>query len=138
MINNFKRDWPELSVTVLCDTDFLVALYIAEDLNHAKANEILNKYNSFIVTNITFYEVLTVLSRKLEQLIAIKILNQIQKDFSNILIFDQGWELEVYKIYTSFEKKNISFFDCACLFLATENNFKIASFDKFYPSDLLA
>lgn len=89
MINNFKRDWPELSVTVLCDTDFLVALYIAEDSNHAKANEILNKYNSFIVTNITFYEVLTVLSRKLEQLIAIKILNQIQKDFSNILIFDQ-------------------------------------------------
>lgn len=90
MINNFKRDWPELSVKVLCDTDFLVALYITEDLNHAKANEILNKYNSFIVTNITFYEVSTVLSRKLEQLIAMKILNQIQKDFSNILIFDQG------------------------------------------------
>ena len=110
MINNFKKDESELSATVLCDTDFLVTLYITEDSNHAKANEILNKYSSFIVTNITFYEVLTVLSRKLEQLIAIKILNQIQKNFSNVLIFDQGRELEVYKIYASFKKKEYFIF----------------------------
>ncbi len=58
--------------------------------------------------------------------------------FNKPIIFDYKWENDIYRLYNSFEKKNISFFDCACLHYAKIVKAKVVSFDKFYPPEILA
>lgn len=127
-----------ITKTVLCDADFLIALCIVNEPNHELAKEILAKYNHFVVLNITFYEVATVLSRKLIQPEAVDTLERIQEAFCNVIYFLPINEFQTFKLYKSFTKKNISFFDCACSITARNNDFLIASFDKFYPLQILA
>ena len=125
------------SQTVLCDTDFLIALHLENDSTHLRAKEIFSNYSYFVVLDITFWEIATVLSRKLNQDQAILTLEFIQKNFSNVIKFQPAHEVQVFQLYKSYSKKNISFFDCACLVYATQNNYQIASFDQFYPKDTL-
>lgn len=124
---------------ILCDADFIIALLLDTDSNHAKALELYNKFefNQFFVMNITLYEVATVLSRLLPQFEAIEVLSLVRQKFDNPVIFDPKWENSVYELYKTFTKKNISFFDCGCLIFAKKVNAKIASFDSFYPVELL-
>ena len=124
--------------TILCDTDFLVALHLETDSTHSRAKEIFSKYDNFIVLDITFWELATVLSRKLNQDQAILTLEFIQSNFSNTFNFNKMQEFQTFKLYKSFDKKNISFFDCACMTVAKQNDYLIASFDKFYPTEILA
>ena len=123
--------------TVLCDTDFLISLHLETDSTHLKAKEIFSKYTDFVVLDITFWELATVLSRKLNQDQAILTLEFIQKNFPNTINFLAVHELLAFKLYKSYTKKNISFFDCACLVYAKQNDCLIASFDKFYPNNIL-
>jgi predicted nucleic acid-binding protein len=122
---------------VLCDTDFLISLYVVEDSTHKIANELYIKCDECYVMNITLYEVATVLSRKLDQNLAVKIFNKIKSDFTNIVRISEEIEELVYYNFNKSKNKNQSFFDLACLVTAIENGYKIASFDKFYPSELL-
>ncbi len=124
---------------ILCDSDFLVALLIEEDSNHTKAIEILqqNIACKFIYSNLTKYELMTVLSRKLPQNIAVQAFELFQKTFVDEFIFDRKLELQIIEFYKKSKNKNQSFFDIACLFLAEDYNCKIASFDKFYPTEIL-
>ncbi len=129
-----------MTTKILCDADFLIGLYLNADSNHDKANLILEQFKStceFVVLNLTRYEFATVLSRKLPQANAIEIYKQFQKDFQNEVWFEKKYEEDVLEIYNSFDKKNISFFDCACLYIARVLNCKIASFDSFYPAEIL-
>lgn len=125
---------------ILCDTDFFVALLIADDMNNDKAMKIIQKYSSweFVYSNLTKYELMTVLSRKLDQKNAVKALNLFEDTFQNMFEFDALLESEIISFYKQSINKNQSFFDVTCLIIAKKNNYKIASFDKFYPSDLLA
>ena len=125
---------------ILCDTDFFVALLIADDTNNDKAMKIIQKYSSweFVYSNLTKYELMTVLSRKLDQKNAVKALNLFEDTFQNMFEFDALLESEIISFYKQSINKNQSFFDITCLIIAKKNNYKIASFDKFYPSDLLA
>ena len=125
---------------IICDTDFIIGLYLEQDSNHSKAITIYNKYSqshNLIILNLTKYEVATVLSRKLPQELAIAINTEFLNTFTQEIFFEKAWEVEVYNLFNSFQKKNISFFDCVCLIYAKKVNAKIASFDQFYPKDLL-
>jgi predicted nucleic acid-binding protein len=124
---------------ILCDADFLIALFVQDDSNHKKAFEIYNSFDSsyFVFTNLAIYETATVLSRKLEHDDAIFTLESIRNRFCNPIVFDTKWESDIFDIFNSYSKKNISFFDCSCLFIAQKFNYKIASFDKFYPKEIL-
>jgi predicted nucleic acid-binding protein len=122
---------------VLCDTDFIISLFLNEESTHDKAVQIFGNQYEFYALNITMYEVATVLSRKLQQPEAIENLESVQNLFTKIMRITEEDETEIYKLYKSFSKKNISFFDCACQVVATNNNMKIASFDKFYAAELL-
>ena len=122
---------------VLCDADFLIALYIDKDSNHQQAQDIYSECNNFSILNITFYEVATVLSRLFDHQLAKETLKDMKELFTNVIIFDQGMEDKTYENYYSYNKKNISFFDCACLVTAQKYGYKIASFDKFYPNEIL-
>jgi predicted nucleic acid-binding protein len=123
---------------VLCDTDFIISLYLSEETTHAKAVQIFSGDCEFFVLNITLYEVATVLSRKLPQPQAIENLESIQSFFVNVIKLSTDDESQTFDLYKSFSKKNISFFDCACQVVATKNKMKIASFDKFYDPKILA
>ena len=123
---------------VLCDTDFLISLFITNEPNYVLANSIFDKYDKFFVLNITFYEVATVLSRKLTQSEAIEILCRMRNTFVDIIKLSDQEEQITFDLYNSFTKKNISFFDCACMTVAKKLDYKIASFDQFYPKSILA
>ncbi len=124
---------------ILCDADFVISLFIDIDSNHAKATNIFERYNfeDFIILNITLYEVATVLSRILPQNEAIEALKLVRSRFDNPINFNPKWDNEVYNLYNTFEKKNISFFDCACMIYAKKVKAKIACFDKFYDEGML-
>lgn len=126
---------------ILCDSDFIISLLCEEESTHFLATEIYNnnfdKGSEFWTMNINFYEISTVLSRKYEQSRAIKTFDLVQYNFNRVIRITEEDEKEIYKLYRSFNKKNISFFDCACQVVATKNSMKIASFDKFYNFDLL-
>jgi predicted nucleic acid-binding protein len=128
-----------MTKTILCDTDFFIALLISEDINHEKAKNILEKYQDFTFTHSSLikYELMTVLSRKLEQNLAVKALEIFEELFENEFQFDTFLEAEIIKYYKKSKNKNQSFFDIACLVQAQKYDYKIASFDKFYPKSIL-
>ena len=126
--------------TILCDTDFLIALLVENESNHSLAKDILNKNieADFIYSNLIEYELLTVLSRKFDQGIAVQIYTLFKETFENRFEFNLSYEAEIINLYKNSKNKNQSFFDIACLVLAQKLGYKIASFDKFYPKELLA
>ncbi len=124
---------------IICDTDFLISLHLSNESTHLEAKKIWEKNldSEFYVLNLTKYEIATVLSRKLSQKEAVEVIKLINLNFEKEVWFEQKWQSEVYDIFESYSKKNISYFDCACLFLAEKIDAKIASFDKFYPEEVL-
>jgi predicted nucleic acid-binding protein len=127
---------------ILCDSDFVISLLCEEESTYTQA---LLQYNTYFdngaefwIMNITLYEVATVLSRKFDQPRAIQTLELVEENFKNIIRISEADESEAFELYKSFAKKNISFFDCACQTVATNNKMKIASFDKFYDPKILA
>ena len=124
--------------SVICDTDFLISLHLENESTHQKAYELFQRHDNFIVLNITFFEMATVLSRKLYQSEAVEILESIQSEFTNVYNLTKQDELSIFELFKSYSKKNISFFDCACLHITQKLDCKIASFDSFYPKEILA
>jgi predicted nucleic acid-binding protein len=124
---------------ILCDTDFFIALLIEEDTNHEKAISILQTYNQsiFSYSNLTVYELMTVLSRKLPQTLAIQALTIFETTFDDRFDFDLDLEVDIMRFYKQSVQKNMSFFDIACLIQAQKYQIPIASFDSFYPKELL-
>jgi len=128
--NNFSK--------VVLDTDFLVALFIGDQSTHKKAKEIFEiiKSKDLFILDLVRYELATVLSRKFSHHLAKDILtklNNLPLCFTSI----KEWEKEIWESLFSYQRKNISFIDCANLEVAKNLNAKIASFDAFYPRDVL-
>lgn len=125
--------------TILCDTDFLIALLVENEPNNSTAQQILknNIDSDFLYSNLTEYELLTVLSRKLDQVTAIKVYELFKTTFENRFDFNISYEAEIIDFYKNSKNKNQSFFDIACLITAQKNDYRIASFDKFYPREIL-
>lgn len=125
--------------TILCDTDFFVAFLLEEDSSHDTALELIYKYqnNNFVYLSVTKYELMTVLSRKVPQIKAIEALEKFEDLFTQFLTVDSQLEADVIHFYKKASNKNQSFFDIACLLTAQKHGYKIASFDRFYPKELL-
>lgn len=125
--------------SILLDSDFIFALQTQNDTNHTKATElekIISKFNYEICyLNLVKHEITTLISRRIGQPEAIMTINSLA-NFKEIFV-NEGLEKEVWQTFKSCGKKNISFVDCANLTIATKFNFKIASFDQFYPAEFL-
>ena len=128
-----------MAKNILCDTDFFIALLIQNDSNHLKARTILdsNLDANFLYSNLTKYELMTVLSRKLDQKTAIECFDLFISTFEDEFQFDISLEPKIIQFYKQSSNKNQSFFDIACLVTAQKLNYQIASFDQFYPKDIL-
>ena len=127
-------------MNILYDTDFLINLFVTNESNHKKAITIKNKveFAYYNILNLVTYEFATVLSRKFDQDFALSILTDFEKIKNlEIIYLNKTQEEKVWNLFKGYSKKNISFVDCANLVIAQEFNLKIASFDKFYPKELL-
>lgn len=122
---------------VLLDTDFLINLFVPNEPNNGKAHAIMKDISECerFALNLVSYEIATVLSRKYAHSFALKILDDLKKTELHIMRFSEEDEKETWKQFFSYTKKNISFVDCANLVVAKKHNFKIASFDAFYPKE---
>lgn len=122
---------------VLIDSDALFALYVANDLHHQTAKEILHRFlkekAELFVTNLVLQETATVISYRLGQKQALDFLKRfsqvnIKQVFVNKNLIAKSWL--VFKKQT---KKGTSFIDCANIVVTRELKVdKIFSFDRFY------
>jgi predicted nucleic acid-binding protein len=125
--------------SLILDTDFLYGLFVEIDPHHKnclKIAEAISQYNLFI-SNLVVYELITLLSRRIGQKESLDVLSQIQTQGFNLLVVKDDTHTEVLNTFKKFNNKNISAVDCANLVLAKKYSFKILSFDKFYPAELL-
>ena len=124
---------------VLWDSDYIIALLIENETTHLRAVALRKKLvgiPQYILRPIT-YELATVVSRKFGQASAIGILMDIAQSKVGVLDIAE-FEAEIWEIFRACRKNGTSFFDCANLFMAKYFNLKIASFDSFYPRNMLA
>ena len=127
-------------VNIILDSDFIFGFFINVDSNYDKARKWYaeNSLNSnFILLNITKFEVITLVSRRYTQELAKNILSEMEVFNSQIFYVDERVDPEIWSEFNKYSKKNISLVDCANLVYARKLNAKIASFDKFYPSEIL-
>jgi len=96
------------------------------------AREIADK--SLLIYKLVVYEILTLISRRMDQDVAKSIYNDIS--FMN-LYTTRELEAEYFREFLSYDKKNISLVDCVNLTLAKKFKAKIATFDRFYPKEFL-
>jgi len=126
--------------SILLDSDFIFALQVETDANNQKAlilqELIIEKGYSVFYTNVVRQEVATLISRRIGQAEALTAVDLLS-NFNEIFVTQQT-EAEIWQLFKSFSKKNISFVDCANLYFASKFKFKVASFDSFYPKNVLA
>lgn len=124
---------------VLLDSVFLYGLFVEEDPHHSICLNLLPKIeqSKIIVCNLVIYEMLTLFSRRFSQELAKSFLEDINSFNIQRVFVDDSLEEEVLAVFSSQIKKNISFVDCSNLVIAKKYNYKILSFDKFYPKELL-
>ena len=124
---------------VLLDTDFIFNFFDQNQINHEITKALVEKYvdSQFAITNLVRQELATVLSVR----IGYEFWSVVQAgidEFEVINIFlDENDTRLIWGLFNSFKKKNISFIDCSNLYLAQKHGYKIASFDKFYPREIL-
>ena len=119
----------------ILDSDFICSYFLTDQSTHQKAIGIMDKMKAqnIFVLNITLQEVATMASRKMSQQIAISLYENtlnLQPIMIRLTIEDED---NIWKLFKSYDKKNISFIDCANLYYAQKEIYKIATFDTFYP-----
>ncbi len=125
---------------IILDSDFIYGYFITEDANHNKSRNIILKYENkanFVILNITRLEIITLISRRLNQQLAKDIFEEIKIFDAQIIYVDEKMEHEIWEEFHKYDKKNISLVDCSNLVYARRLKASIASFDKFYPEEFL-
>ncbi len=84
---------------------------------------------------ITSYELATVLSRKVSHALAVSVSTALTEINVQYLTLED--DAEAWTEFRAHTRKNISFFDCANLVTARKLGLKIATFDSFYPKDMV-
>jgi predicted nucleic acid-binding protein len=123
----------------LLDTDFLFSYFFEEQSTHHKAKLIMSKIEDYdlFVTNIVLHELATVLSNKQSQAQSKIAIQKCKLLDLNVIKMTDVQEAEVWKLFDLIDKDKTSFIDCSNLYLAKQLDYKIASFDKFYPDNTI-
>ncbi len=124
---------------ILCDSDFLISLFIDKESTYPEAVRIykLHRSKEIFVLRIILYEIATVVGRKYGHEEAHRILQILHSDSIKKIDITE-YEFDVWAEYFLHKKRHVSFFDCANIVAAKKYGFKIASFDAFYPKQLRA
>lgn len=124
---------------ILFDTDFIIAYFDIDQSTHDQSANLLTKNLSakYFVSNLVFQETATVVSRKFSLSIWLDIKRALKEFETSKIFVTEEDTLAIWTLFESFDRRRISFVDCSNLYLAKKMNLKIASFDQFYPSELL-
>jgi predicted nucleic acid-binding protein len=126
-------------MTILYDTDFLYNLLVPTQANHAKAQAILQNHHTddWQILKLVKYELATVLSHKESHALAKQIIHDLDESIAEWRSLSEQEEKEAWRIFDKQKKKGTSFVDCTNLAVAKLNDYRIASFDGFYPKSFL-
>lgn len=121
------------------DSDAFIAILKDDDINHQKANLLLQKSLeksfSFCTSNFVFSEVVTVLSQRVGKEAAIKFTEMVKDENGyEIIRVNKDLEKVAIKIFRGQLSKNVSFVDCTNMAIL-KSNLKIKaifSFDEVY------
>jgi predicted nucleic acid-binding protein len=124
---------------LLLDSDFLYGLFVENDPHNQNCQNLLPKISDYrlIISNLVIYEFITLISRRVGQKEALSILSQIENLDILKIVVDEEVHKEILAQFKTHTKKNISAVDCSNLALAQKYKAKIASFDQFYPPEML-
>ena len=127
---------------VIIDSNVFVALFLLEDSLHSRPTQLVSQLKRqgtvFYTINLVLQESATVLSMRKGMPSARAFYASVHDFVDQVVPFDENVERESWKIFLSQTKKGTSFVDCAILASARHYKIdKIASFDRFYPKDLL-
>lgn len=124
---------------VFIDADALVALARVRDKNHRRAKKIYEKIKkekaSFISSNTSLYETVTVISQRINHQAARKFILKVYQGL-NFVFIDSLLEKKGLAIFNKQTSKNTSFFDCLNMAILKEMGLKeIFSFDEDYKKN---
>lgn len=127
---------------VIIDSNVFVAVFLLEDSLHIPATQLVSQLKRqgtiFCTINLVLQESATVLSMRKGMTSARTFYASVHDFVDQMVPFDEIVEKESWKIFLSQTKKGTSFVDCAILASARHYQIdKIASFDRFYPKELL-
>lgn len=110
-----------------------------EESTHGRAADLFMRISEekWHMLSVVSYEMATVLSRKYGPELTFELLDQIES-MPFHMIDPMPFEDAIWHEFRMHKKKNISFVNCANLVAAKRYGLKIASFDAFYPKNLLA
>lgn len=124
---------------ILVDSDAFFALSNSNDANHKKAKiileELLLEPVVFQLSNYTFAETVSVLSRKVGRDAALTFIHRVKNDDAPLQFYwvDEEVETLAIEFFQNQTSKNVSFFDCVNMaIMKMENNDAIFSFDAIY------
>ncbi len=123
---------------ILLDADYIIALSFDNESTYSQALKIsknIERFEQAIIAPV-LYEVATVTSRKFGHKLSCNLIKSIYELDIEIISVD-NLEKNILELFYSQRKKSTSMFDCANLVAAKHYGFKIASFDSFYPKDIL-
>jgi predicted nucleic acid-binding protein len=125
---------------ILFDTDFLFSFFDANQSTHEQALQLLQIYSEedFLITNLVKQELATVISRRKDAEAWKKISEGLDLWQIKNYHINSDETLEIWTLFNFFKTKNISFIDCANLYLARKLKCQIASFDTFYKEKILS
>ncbi|MEI6729456.1 MAG: PIN domain-containing protein [bacterium] len=121
------------------DTDFIFSYFDQNQSTHLQSVKLIEKYGQeeAVLSNLTKQELATVISYKVGYQEAKDVIKKLELfNLKEYFINDTG-TLEIWKLFWQFNHKKISFVDCTNLYLAKKLKLKIASFDAFYPKEML-
>lgn len=129
-------------MNILLDSDFLFGLFVPDDVHHKNTKRILKKVKgqgaTFYALNLVIQETATVVSNKRTQKDATRFVDNLDSVVNTIIVLSPEVEEKTWKLFLEQKEDEISFIDCANLASLEEYNLdKIASFDGFYPEELL-
>lgn len=122
---------------ILIDSDALFALYVASDIHHQKALEILQKLLvqnvELLTTSVVVQETATVISFRLGQTQAKDFLIRLNKIDIKQLFLGEKLAARAWRVFNDQNKKGTSFVDCANVAFCREMGIsRVFSFDKIY------
>lgn len=122
---------------VFVDSDAFIALLYEPDLLHQDAVRIFKNINAqslmLCTSNTVIAETATVLSNRVGQSVSRAFLNLVQK--YSVLFVGEDTHKETLELFSSLEKKGMSYVDCSNVVVMRENDISIIfSFDGFYKS----
>lgn len=127
---------------VMIDSNVFVAVFLLEDALHRRATQLISQLKNqgaiFYTINLVLQETATVLSMRKDMTSARTFYTSVHDFIDQMLPFDESVERDSWNVFLSQTKKGTSFVDCAILAAVGHYQIdKIASFDRFYPKDLL-